>query len=70
MQARASYLDDDPALARLGGAQGLEGATAHDAYDGRDPGERSQRTTRATYAMIGAQKIVMLLANEPIRGLK
>lgn len=61
---------DDPVLARLGGAHGLDGATAHDAYDGRDPAERSQRTTRATYAMIGAQRIVALLATKTTEGLK
>jgi hypothetical protein len=61
---------DVPVLARIGGAQGLDRATAHDAYDGRDPGERSRRTTRATYAMIGAQKIVMLLANQTMEGLE
>lgn len=56
---------DDPLLARVGGARVLADARGYDRadrYDGRDPDERMRRTVRATHAMIGAQKITMLLA--------
>jgi hypothetical protein len=61
---------DDPVLAVLGGAKGLNGATGYDAYDGRSTSERSDRTLRATHAMIGAQRIVMLLATATTERLK
>ena len=53
---------DDPALARLGGATLDHSATAFDPYDGRDGKQRDQRAVRATHAMIGAQKVMMVLA--------
>lgn len=56
---------DDPQLAHIGGARELADARAYDRadrYDGRDPDERARRTVRATHAMIGAQKVTMLLA--------
>ena len=61
---------DDPILAQLGGARGLEGASPYDAYDGRDPVARTQRAARASYTIAGAEKIMTLLASSRMGDLK
>jgi hypothetical protein len=61
---------DDPVLARVGGARGLECASPHDAYDGRDPVARTQRAARASYAIVGAEKIMTLLARQDVEKVR
>ena len=61
---------DDPVLAALGGAGALGGATPYDSYDGRDPKERASRSIRSTHAMIGVQKVMMLLAQQKTEIIK
>jgi hypothetical protein len=61
---------DDPILAQLGGARGLEGASPYDAYDGRDPVARTQRAARASYTIAGAEKIMTLLALQDVEKVR